>query len=31
MGKLKAHMTHDEAAAHLRDEVIGTCRYIRWP
>jgi hypothetical protein len=27
MGSLKAGMTHDEAAEHLRQEVIGTFRY----
>ncbi len=31
MGALKANMTHDEAAEHLRQEVIGTLRYETGP
>jgi hypothetical protein len=31
MGTLKVGMTHDEAAAHLRQEVIGTLRYETGP
>lgn len=31
MGALKAGMTHDEAAEHLRQEVIGTLRYETGP
>ncbi len=31
MGALKRGMTHDQAAEHLRQEVIGTLRYETGP